>query len=296
MYPAACDYFRAASLEEAVELMVEHPEARLLAGGHSLIPLMKLRFAQPSALIDIGRLEELEGIVNDDVGVRIGALTTHAELATSPAVAAACPLLAEAAAQIADPQVRNKGTLGGNIAHADPGSDLPAVLLALDATVHLHGPGGARTVPARRFFTGLLTTDMAAGEVLTHVEVAAPGEGAGSAYLKVEHPASGYAVCGAAAVVRMAGGGGAAASLAYNGVTATPHLAAAVTDALAGGDGSDGAIDTAVDGNLSIAEPMGDLHASGEYRCHLAAAYGKRALKLARRRAARAGARPAAGG
>ena len=286
MYPAACDYYRATSLEEAVALLGEHPEARLLAGGHSLIPLMKLRLAQPAALIDIGRLRELEGIRAADGVLRIGSLTTHAEIAASEDVAQACPLLAEAARQIADPQVRNKGTLGGNIAHADPGSDLPAVLVALDATVHMHGPGGARSVPARRFFTSLLTTDMAAAEVLTAVEAAALGAGVGSAYLKVEHPASGYAVCGAAAVVNMQGGKVGGAGLAFNGVTATPHLAAAVTAALVGGDGSDAAIDAAVDGHLEIVEPMGDLHASGEYRSHLAAAYGKRALKLARDRAA----------
>lgn len=285
MYPAACDYYRAASLEEAVALLGDHPEARLLAGGHSLIPMMKLRLAQPAALIDIGRLEELRGIHASGAGVRIGALATHAELAGSDTVRTICPLLAEAAAQIADPQVRNKGTLGGNIAHADPGSDLPAVLVALDATVHLHGPQGPRTVPARQFFTDLLTTAMAAGEVLTHVEVAALGEGAGSAYLKVEHPASGYAVCGAAAIVRLEGGEVAAASLAFNGVTATPLLADGVAARLVGGDGSKAAIAAAVDGHLAIPEPMGDLHASGEYRRHLAGAYGKRALQLARERA-----------
>ena len=285
MYPAECDYYRAASLEEAVQLLGEHSEARLLAGGHSLIPLMKLRLAQPAALIDIGRLDELKGIHAGDGGVRVGALATHAEVAASGALGQACPLLVEAAAKIADPQVRNKGTLGGNIAHADPGSDLPAVLVALDATVHLHGPDGDRSVAAREFFTGLLTTAMAPGEVLVHVEAAGQGAATGSAYLKVEHPASGYAVCGAAAVVRMEGDTVTAASLAFNGVTETPYLATAVTAALAGGDGSDAAIDTAVDGHLSIAEPMGDLHASGEYRSHLAATYGKRALKLARRRA-----------
>ena len=285
MYPASCDYYRAASLAEAVELLGEHPEARLLAGGHSLIPLMKLRLAQPAALIDIGRVAELGGIQATDGGVRVGALATHAEVAESAALQGACPLLAEAAAKIADPQVRNKGTLGGNIAHADPGSDLPAVLVALDATVHLHGPGGARSVAAREFFTALLTTAMVAGEVLVHVEAAVLGAGTGSAYLKVEHPASGYAVCGAAAVVRLKGGAVAAASLAFNGVTTTPHLATAVTGALTGGNGSDTAIDQAVDTHLAIAEPMGDLYASGEYRGHLAAAYGKRALKLARDRA-----------
>ena len=285
MYPASCDYYRAASLDEAVALLGEHPEARLLAGGHSLIPLMKLRLAQPTALIDIGRVAELGGIEVTDAGVRIGALATHAEIAGSPELTRACPLLGEAAAQIADPQVRNKGTLGGNIAHADPGSDLPGVLVAIDAKVHLRGPDGARSVSAREFFTDLLTTAMAPGEVLVGVEAAALGAGTGSAYLKVEHPASGYAVCGAAAVVRMEGGSVAAASLAFNGVTITPYLATAVTDALMGGDASDAAIEAAVDGHLAVNEPMGDLHASGEYRVHLAAAYGKRALQRARDRA-----------
>ncbi len=285
MYPKACDYYRAASLDEAVQLLADHPEARLLAGGHSLIPMMKLRLAQPAALIDIGRLEDLRGIEPADGRVRIGALTTHAELAGSDTVRRACPLLAEAAAQIADPQVRNKGTLGGNLAHADPGSDLPGVLVALDATVHLHGPDGDRSLAMRELCTDLLTTAMAPGEVLVAVEAAALGAGAGSAYLKVEHPASGYAVCGAAAVMRLEGGAVAAASLAFNGVTAIPHLASAVTDALVGGDGSSEAIAAAVDGGLAIAEPLGDLHASGEYRRHLAAAYGKRALALARERA-----------
>ena len=285
MYPAACDYYRAASLEEAVELLGEHPDARLLAGGHSLIPLMKLRLAQPAALIDIGRLDELRGISATDGSVRVGALATHAEVAGSDDLGRVCPLLVEAAAKIADPQVRNKGTLGGNIAHADPGSDLPAVLVALGATVHLHGPNGARSVPAREFFTGLLTTAMAPGEVLVHVEAAALGDGTGSAYLKVEHPASGYAVCGAAAVVRLDGDTVASANLAFNGVTETPHQATAVGDALAGGGGSAEAIAAAVDGHLAIAEPMSDLYASGAYRSHLAAAYGKRALELARERA-----------
>ena len=286
MYPAACEYYRAASLEEAIQLLGEHPEARLLAGGHSLIPLMKLRLAQPTALIDIGRIAELGSIEVGDGGVRLGALATHAEIAGSAELARACPLLGEAAGQIADPQVRNKGTLGGNIAHADPGSDLPGVLVALDATVNLRGPEGARSVAAREFFTDLLTTAMAPGEVLLGVEAAALGAGTGSAYLKVEHPASGYAVCGAAAVMRVEEGTVASAGLAFNGVTVTPHLATAVTEALVGGDASDAAIDAAVDGHLAIVEPMGDLHASGEYRAHLAAAYGKRALKQARDRAA----------
>ncbi len=285
MYPAKCDYYRAASVAEAIGLLGEHADAKLIAGGHSLIPMMKLRLASPPALVDIGRIAELRGVADAGDSIRVGALTTHAQLSASPELAGGCPLLAEAAGTIGDPQVRNRGTIGGNIAHADPASDLPAVLVALGATVHLEGPGGARTVAAADFFVGLLETDIRAGEILVAVEVPKLGAGTGSAYLKFEHPASGYAVCGAAAVVTIEGGKCAAASLAFNGVTATPLAADAVTAALAGGAADDGAIDAAVDGHLAVADPLGDVFASGSYRAELAKAYGKRALKAARDRA-----------
>jgi carbon-monoxide dehydrogenase medium subunit len=285
MYPTQCDYHRASSTQEAIELLGQHPEAKVLAGGHSLIPLMKLRLANPTALVDIGRIEELKGISKADGIVSIGALTTHAELAASDLLASDCRLLAEAAAGIADPQVRNKGTLGGNIAHADPASDLPAVLVALGAEVELADPEGTRRVAAGDFFLGLLTSDVRHGELLTRIEVPAAGSGTGSAYLKVEHPASGYAVCGAAAVVTMEGGNCKAASLALNGVAATPVDADAVAAALVGTSADEGAIATAVDDHLTISEPLGDLHASGEYRVQLALTYGKRALEIARDRA-----------
>jgi carbon-monoxide dehydrogenase medium subunit len=286
MFPANFDYHRAATAQEALELLKEYPEGKLLAGGHSLIPMMKLRLAQPATLIDIGRIGELKGIEKKGDSIRIGALTTHAELAASEVLETDCPILAEAAKEIGDPQVRNKGTVGGNLAHADPASDLPAVLVALGATIHLLGPEGTDTCPASEFCVGLLTTKLGSSQLLTEVEVPVLGNSTGSCYLKVEHPASGYAVCGAAAVVTMEGSACGAVGLAFNGVASTPFLAQGVADAVEASDASDQAIDKAVDENLSIDEPLGDSYASGDYRVVLARAYGKRALKLARDRAA----------
>lgn len=284
MFPASFEYHRAASVEEALALLGQHEDAKLLAGGHSLLPMMKLRLAQPALLVDIGRVDALRGIAREGDTLRIGALTTHAELAASDLLREACPLISEAAAHIGDPQVRNKGTLGGNIAHADPASDLPAVLCALGATVHLQGAGGSRSVAAKDFFVGLLETDMGEDEILTHVEFAwIPTGGGGSAYLKFENPASGYAVCGAAATVRLAADGACErASLCFNGVSATPHCAD--TSTLAGQTLDAAQIDTVV-ANITIEDPLSDVHASGEYRSHLAKVYGKRALLLAAERA-----------
>lgn len=285
MYPAKFDYFRAASVEEAVALLHRHGDAKVLAGGHSLVPIMKLRLAQPSAVVDIGHIHILRGISHHDGTIRIGALTTHATIAASEVLQAECPLLAEAAGHIGDPQVRNKGTIGGNVAHADPASDLPAVLVALGATINLSGATGDRSVAAREFFVGLLETQIGEDEILTAIDVPRLRDGTGTAYLKHEHPASGYAICGAAAVV---GGGRASAAgveLCFNGVTATPHRASAVGEALGGTSMTDAEIDRAVDDHLAVEEPLGDVQASGEYRVELARVYGKRALKTARDRA-----------
>ena len=181
MFPSQCDYFRAVSTHEAIELLDQHRNATILAGGHSLIPMMKLRLASPEVLIDIGRIAEIRGVSRDDGRLGIGALTTHAELAGSEILAADCPLLAAAAAPIADPQVRNRGTIGGNIAHADPASDLPAVLVALDAEIELLSANGTRRVSAGDFFVGLLESDVRPGELLTRIEVPVTGPGIGTA-------------------------------------------------------------------------------------------------------------------
>ena len=286
MYPAKFEYYRANSVQEALQLSQDHSEAKFLAGGHSLIPMMKLRLAQPPALIDIGGISELSGITQSNGRIRIGALTTHSALASSDVLRDQCRVVAEAAAEIADPQVRNKGTVGGNLAHADPGSDLPAVVLALGATIHLTGPNGDRQVNAADFFLDLLTTDIKTEEILTAIEVGALGESAGSCYLKFEHPASGYAVCGAAAVVKLAADGTCeSCQLCFNGVTATPYSAGSVSDALAGKNPDDATIAQLLSEQLSIDEPMGDTYASGPYRVEVAKVYGRNALRTARDRA-----------
>jgi carbon-monoxide dehydrogenase medium subunit len=286
MYPATFDYYRAKNLPDAIRLLGAHADAKVLAGGHSLIPMMKLRLATPPALVDIGRVPELRFIKVEEAGVSVGALTTHAEIAASAVLKERCRLLPEVAAMIADPQVRNKGTIGGNIAHADPASDFPAALLALDAVVQLTGPAGSREVKAANFFLDLMTTDLQPNEILTRVVVRGLGKGTGSAYLKFEHPASGYAVCGAAAVVSIGGDGRCTgARLCFNGITSTPHDATAVAKSLLGTTLDDAAIVAALDGNLTVQEPLDDIHFSGEYRVVLARVYGSRALKLARDRA-----------
>ena len=201
MYPAQFDYVRAETVEQALELLGEHDGAKLLAGGHSLIPMLKLRLAEPQVLIDIARISELKGVSIENDVIRVGALTTHRDLSSSDTLRLECPLLSEAASKIGDPQVRNRGTIGGNIAHADPASDLPAPLLVLEATVHVRGQNGERSIPIADFFVDLLTTELGPSEVMTHLTIPRNGSGSGSAYLKMEHPASGYAVCGAAAVV-----------------------------------------------------------------------------------------------
>lgn len=286
MFPATFEYHRAQNLDEALRLLQDNPDAKLLAGGHSLIPMMKLRLAQPPALIDIGRVPELSGITHPGESLKIGALTTHAEIASSPLVRDHAPLLAEAASQIADPAVRNKGTIGGNLSHADPGSDLPAVIVALNGAIHFRSPGGDRQARGAEFFLDLMMTDLRPGEILSAVEVPVAGQGSGSCYLKVEHPASGYAVCGAAAAVEVDSSGNCQkCRLVFNGVKETPWDASEVCQDLIGTDLNEEVITEALDTDLGITDPMGDTYASGTYRVHLARVYGRRALLQARERA-----------
>ena len=286
MYPSKFDYHRPSSVQEAVQILSANPDAKVLAGGHSLIPVMKLRLATPSALVDIGRIDALQGISRSNGSLRIGACVTYDEIANSSTVQEAAPLLAEAAGQIGDRQVRYRGTIGGNLSHADPASDLPAAALALGATLHVTGTGGSRSISANSFFVDLMMTALQPDEILTDVEISAAGAGTGSAYAKWEHPASGYALCGAAAVVtRNADGSCASARLCFNGVSSTAVDASAVGASLAGSDLSDGAIESAVNDNLSISDATGDMFASAGYRQELAKVMGARALRTARDRA-----------
>jgi carbon-monoxide dehydrogenase medium subunit len=288
MYSPSFDYFRADSIAGAQRLLAEHPEAKLLAGGHSLIPLLKLRLAAPSALIDIGRIPELKGITSTRASLRIGPLTTHAELASSQELRTSCPMLPEAAAQIGDAQVRNCGTIGGNVAHADPASDMPTVLLALGARLTAVGPQGERTIDADDFFTGMMTTALAAQEVLTAIEVAARKPGEGMAYVKFTHPASRYAVVGAAAVVVVKDGVCSAARVAIGGLLPAPARLPQVESALTGAPATPETIaraaDRASDGLTD--DVLEDIYASAAYRRSMAVVYVRRALTLAVARAA----------
>lgn len=291
MYPPTFDYYRATSVGEAVALMAQHPNAKFLAGGHSLIPIMNLRLAEPGSIIDIGRLNELKGIGDiREGGCSIGALTTHATVAASSSVPTA---LSEAAGMIGDPQVRNRGTVGGNVAHADPASDLPTVFAALDATFELEGPNGARDVAASDFFIDLFATAMAEDEILKAIRVRSPHPGrpfnaaAGSAYAKLPNPASRYAMVGAAAVIVAQNGRCTSCSVAVGGLVASPVRATSVERALQGKELSDeniAAAASAVANDLS-GDILGDIHASAEYRRAMAPVYVKRALTSAAMRA-----------
>jgi carbon-monoxide dehydrogenase medium subunit len=286
MYSSNVDYYRATSVADAVSMLKKNKGARLLAGGHSLIPSMKLRVANPTMLIDIGRIKGLNGIKAGKKEVKIGALTTHATVAASSDLKTACPILAEAAALVADPQVRNRGTIGGSLANADPAADYPTLMLALDATFTIIGSKGEREIEANKFFKDLFTTALKSDEVLTSVAVPAYGNmpGMGGAYLKHRHPASSYAVVGVAAMIGLIGGKVARAVVVVGGATANPMHAVAVESALAGQEPTAANIASAAD-QMDIKATMGDSYASSEYRTHLAKVMAKRALMLAAQRA-----------
>ena len=284
MVTSSFDYYAPTSVADALALLDQHgDDAKLLAGGHSLIPLLKFRLATPAALIDIGRLDELKGISVTDGRVRIGALTTHAELAASSELAERCPALGEAAGLIGDPAVRNRGTIGGNVAHADPASDLPTVLRALDATIAVTVDDGERSIPAADFFEGMMETALGDHDIVTAIEVPAAGAGQGQAYVKFSHPASRYAVVGAAAAVTLVGGTVGVVAVALGGLVPAARRAASVEEALAGQAPTADAIAAAaaaVSADLGD-ELIGDIYASAEYRRAMAPVCVKRALRAA---------------
>ena len=287
MRPAAFTYHRPESVDEAVALLSRLEDSRPLAGGHSLLPAMKIRFSTPAALVDIGRIAGLGGIEREGDGLRIGALATHASVAASELVRADCRALAEAAALIGDRQVRNRGTIGGSLAHADPGADYPTVVRALGATITAVGTGGQREIAADDFFTGIFATALQPGELLTSVYVPATPAGTGAAYVKHKHPASGYAVVGIAAVVSVEGGTCTRARLVVGGVTGVPVDATAAAGQLVGRPGSEEAIAAAA-GEVpeALTGVIGDTYASAAYRTHLAKVLARRALAEAFGRAA----------
>jgi carbon-monoxide dehydrogenase medium subunit len=287
MFAPSFDYYRAKSVAEAGDLLRKNPGAKLIAGGHSLIPLLKLRLASPAALIDIGRIADLKGIAVKDGVVRIGALTTHAELAASTAMRDNCPALAEAAQLIGDPAVRNRGTIGGNVAHADPASDLPTVLTALGARFVISSGGQSRTSDAATFFTGIMTTALGENDLIVAVEVPVRQRGQGQAYVKFSHPASRYAVIGVAAIVTASGGACTAAAVALGGLTPHAVRASSVERALAGQRLTPETIANAAAKTTADlgSDVFGDVFASAAYRAAVAPVWVKRALAAAAGRA-----------
>ena len=287
MIPSAFQYVRALSVEDALGHLAGSEHAAVLAGGHSLIPAMKLRLNDPSLLVDISRLDELAGIVVSGSSLSVGALATHRSVETSDAVRMHCAALSEVAAGIGDPQVRNRGTIGGSLAHADPAADYPAILLALDATVTARGPSGTRTVAAQDFFRGLFETALVAGELITHVTFPVLGEGEGAAYAKFSNSASKYAVVGVAAWVAIGSDGVcSAARIGVTGASPQPHRAANVEARLTGMRLDQASIALATEGFAPLRDMLRDLGASREYRAHLCTVMARRAVAAAVKRAA----------
>ena len=272
MIPAAFDYVRASSAAEAISLIGQHgSDAKFLAGGHSLLPLMKLRLVAPSVLVDVGRITDLSYIKDAGDHIAIGAMTRHMDVEKSDVLAQHAPLLAHAAGYVGDPQVRHRGTIGGSIAHADPASDLPATTLALGATYVVQGPNGTREIPAASFFHGFLQSDLAEDEMLTEIRVPKMN-GAGWSFQKFNRRAQDWAIVGVAAWRGSHGSGVALVNMGQ-----TPILASAVSKALAGGASIADAAALAADD----AEPSPDNNASVEYRTHLAKVLVRRALEQA---------------
>jgi len=280
MVSTSFDYQRANSVEEAVSLLQNHGgDAKLLAGGHSLIPAMKLRLNSPAVLIDVSRIASMRGIREQDGQIIIGAMTTHHEIANSDLLKAKIPVLAETAAAIGDIQVRNKGTIGGSLVHADPAADWPAAIIAADAQMHIHGSGGARLVSAADFFTGFYETAVGETDVLTDIHFPIPPAGSKSTYQKFPQPASRYALVGCAVQLTMNGDTVGDCRVGFTGVSDAAFRDTAAEDALKGKSLNADNIQAAADAAAEGVDIMSDHFASEEYRKHLAKVFLKRALE-----------------
>jgi carbon-monoxide dehydrogenase medium subunit len=282
MHPYPFAYRRASSVAEALQFLSSEDEPKLLAGGQSLLPVMKLRFAQPGTLIDISEISDLRGVRVDGDALVIGALTTHHDLETDPLVAEHAPLLKEIARVIGDQQVRNRGTLGGVLAHGDPAADYPAGVLALDATIVAQGPDGERQIPVMEFFQGFMTTALAENELLTAIRIPLAQGPTGVNYQKLANPASGYAIVGIAAVVTKAADGTIGSlKLGLTGVGEVAYRATAVEEALVGQLPTEPAIRSAVAAAVDGIDPLDDLHAPATYRAKVACNLAGRAITTA---------------
>ncbi len=286
MIPGSFDYHRPESIDAAISVLASlGDEALIVAGGHSLIPMMKLRMAVPEHLVDLQDIADLKGISVSTDRISIGAMTTQTEVIASEELLAACPILRETALQIADPQVRNVGTIGGNVANGDPGNDMPAVMQALDARYVVQGPGGSRELVARKFYEAAYFTALADGEILTAVTFARPPAGHGSAYLKQKRKIGDYATAAAAVILTMEGGACAAASIALTNVGDTPLYAEAAAAAIVGSTLDGAALDNAVEAAKAITHPAADGRGPAEFRTHVAGVMVRRAIETAAQRA-----------
>ncbi len=287
MIPGTFSYHRPDSVDKAVALLTElGEEARPLAGGHSLIPMMKLRLAQPEHLIDLSQIDALKSITRDGDTVVIGAMVSQHDLIDSGEIAASLPILIETAKLIADPQVRYVGTMGGNVANGDPGNDMPALMQCLDARYVLAGPNGSREVAARDFYEAAYFTKLEAGELLTEIRIPVPPAGHGYAYEKLKRKVGDYATAAAAVVLTMNGGSCASASIALTNVGDTPLFAEAAAAALVGSTLDKAAIDAAVSAAEAITDPASDGRGPAEYRTKMAGVMLRRAIERAKARAA----------
>ena len=280
MIPAEFEYQAPKTLDEALRALGRHgDEAKILAGGHSLLPMMKLRLASPRYVVDIGRIRNMDYIREERDKIAIGALVTHAQVIASELLRAKCPLLPETASEIGDMQVRNRGTIGGSVAHADPAADYPASILALDAELIVQSSSGKRTIPAADFFVDLLTTQIRPGEILTEVRVPIKRAGEGMAYKKFHQPASGFAIVGAAArVIATKSGQIEDIALGMTGVGSKAYRATAVEKLLRGKNATESLVADACTKAAQGIEPLGDIFASAEYRREMASVFARRAI------------------
>ena len=280
MIPGTFEYFKPKSVAEATKFLRKSKNSRVLAGGHSLLPMMKLRIAAPSALVDLAGITALRGIKKTGANLVIGAMTTQHELLASALIVKHVPILHEAALLIADPQVRYVGTLGGNVANGDPGNDMPAIMLALDATYKVVGPTKARAVKARAFYKGLYETALKAGEIVTAIEIPVPGKH-GFAYEKLKRKIGDYATAAAAVLITVKAGKVAACAIALTNLGATPLLADAAAKALIGQTPDEKTIGAAVAAARAIMDPANDTRGTPEYRKSVGGIYVERAIKRA---------------
>jgi carbon-monoxide dehydrogenase medium subunit len=285
MIPEQFEYFAPSTIDEVLKLMVENDEAKILAGGHSLLPMMKLRFAEATHLIDINGVEALKGISDKGDHILIGAMTTESELIVSELLQQKCPLIPEAAKLIADPQVRNRGTIGGDIAHGDPGNDHPSIMMALDAIFVLQSPDGERTVPANSFFLGTYWTELRENEILKEIQVPVAKPNSGYAYTKLKRKTGDFATAATAVVLTLDGDTCSSISIVMTNVGPTALKAEEAENLLTGKVIDESLIEEAAEKAMSICDPAEDLRGDVEYKTHMAGEMTRRAIRIALQRA-----------